>query len=61
MSGKIDKVYDEMIKMEDRFRKLEEDQQRHFQDHIDRASATIIAELKTRIEQSHLSYSQLRM
>ncbi|UME39643.1 DNA-binding protein [Pueraria virus A] len=49
MSGKIDKVYEEMLRMEERFAKLEMDQQKHFQEALDKASAAILAELRKEI------------
>ncbi|UBN09111.1 hypothetical protein QKU89_gp3 [Metaplexis yellow mottle-associated virus] len=47
--AKIDKVYEEMLRMEERFTKLEADQQRHFQEALDKAAASILAELRKEI------------
>ncbi|WBK62458.1 virion-associated protein [Dregea volubilis virus 2] len=49
MSGKIDMVYEEMLRMESRFTKLEQDQQRHFEEALEKASASILAELRKEI------------
>lgn len=46
MSGKIDKVYEEMQQMEERFKRLEQDQQNHFQTALDKAAASILAEVR---------------
>lgn len=50
MSGKIDEVHKEMKAMEARFQKLEEDQQHHFQEALEKASAVILAEVKKTCE-----------
>lgn len=44
--AKIDEVHATVKRMEEKFQKLEEDQQQHFQTALENAAATILAEFK---------------
>nr|QPK39551.1 ORF III protein [Strawberry vein banding virus] len=46
VTQKTERIYDEILKMEERFQKLEQEQQDHFSQKIDQASATLMAEIK---------------
>nr|QPK39279.1 ORF III protein [Strawberry vein banding virus] len=46
VTQKTERVYDEILKMEERFQKLEQEQQDHFSQKIDQASATLMTEIK---------------
>ncbi|KAG8364292.1 hypothetical protein BUALT_Bualt19G0113300 [Buddleja alternifolia] len=53
LNDQIDEVYREMKSMEERFQRLEADQQLHFQEALDKASAVILAALHKEVQQEH--------
>nr|QZN83737.1 putative virion associated protein [Strawberry vein banding virus]QZN83743.1 putative virion associated protein [Strawberry vein banding virus] len=46
VTQKTERIYDEMLKMEERFSRLEQEQQDHFSEKIDQASAILLAEIR---------------